>query len=278
MRAREVMAWLEEREPETGSEEGFKFGDPEAEVLGVFVCWMPTVAALERAIAEHCNLVISHETLFFPQSAPIDGERCWRTNRLRMQLMHQGDMVVYRAHGKLDRLCIFEEFASALGLGAVHAGEGFARVFSLPPTRLAALAERAKQVTGMATIRMTGDPERLVARVGLPWGGLGLFVNIGFMQRLVENGADVARPPQGGRHGGPSDLATGICGETDEYAMRFAEDAGMALIETSHAACENLGLRRFSAMLREACPGGRPRVCPGLKVIFHESGPGWRTL
>lgn len=253
MRAREVMAWLEEREPETGSEEGFKIGDPEVEVRGVLVCWMPTVAALQHALAGHCNLVICHETLFFPQSAPIDGERCWRTNRLRMQLTHQGDMVVYRAHGKLDRLCIFEEFAAALGLAAVHAGEGFARVFSLPPTRLAALAERAKQVTGMPTVRMTGDPERLVARVGLPWGGLGLFVNIGFMQRLVENGAEA-----------------GICGETDEYAMRFAEDAGMALIETSHAACENLGLRRFSAILREACPG--------LKVIFHESGPGWGTL
>jgi putative NIF3 family GTP cyclohydrolase 1 type 2 len=252
MKACEVMAWLEDRERETGPEEGFKFGDPEAEVVGVFVCWMPTVAALQQAIAEHCNLVICHETLFFPQSAPIDGERCWRTNRLRMQLMHQGDLVVYRAHGKLDRLCIFEGFAAALGLDAVHSGEGFARVFSLPPTRLATLAERAKQVTGMPIVRVTGDLERQVTRVGLPWGGLGLFVNITFMQRLVEHGAEA-----------------GICGETDEYAMRFAEDAGLALIETSHAACENVGLRCFAAMLREARPG--------LKVVFHESGPGWRT-
>ena len=253
MKARKVMAWLEDREPETGTEEGFKFGDQEAEVAGVLVCWMPTVAALEQAIAERCNLVICHETLFFPQSAPIDGERCWRTNRLRMQLMHQGGMVVYRAHGKLDRLCVFEDFAAGLGLDAVHSGEGHARVFSLPPTRLAALARRAMQITGMPVVRVTGDLERQVTRVGLPWGGLGLFVNIGFMQRLVGNGAEA-----------------GICGETDEYAMRFAEDAGLALIETSHAACESIGLRRFAAMLREGCPG--------IKVIFHESGPGWRTL
>jgi len=253
MRAHEVMAWLESREPETGPEEGFKFGDPEAEVTGVLVCWMATVAALDQAASERCNLVICHETLFYPQSAPIDAERCWRTNRLRMQLMHQGGMVVYRAHGKLDRLCIFEEFVAALGLDAVYSGKGHQRVFALPPTRLATLAERAMRVTGMPMVRVTGDMERQVTRVGLPWGGLGLFVNIEFMQRLVENGAEA-----------------GICGETDEYAMRFAEDAGMALIETSHAACENIGLRRFAAMIRDDWPG--------LKVIFHESGPGWRTL
>lgn len=82
---------------------------------------------------------------------------------------------------------------------------------------------------------------------------MGLFVNIEFMQRLVENGAEA-----------------GICGETDEYAMRFAEDAGLALIETSHAACENIGLRRFAAMVADAHPG--------LNVAFHECGPGWHTF
>jgi len=253
MTAREVMKWLEDRQPETGGEEGFKFGDPQADVSGVLVCWMATTAALRQAIAERCNLVVCHETLFFPQSAPIDGERCWPTNRLRMELMHQGGIAVYRAHGKLDRLCVFDDFAAALGLRDVHSGEGYARVFSIPPTPIAALVERAKRATGMPAVRVTGDPQRHVTRVGLPWGGLGLYTNISFMQRLVENGAQV-----------------GICGETDEYAMRFAEDAGLALIETSHAACENLGLRRFAALLAEAHPG--------LKVIFHDPGPGWRVL
>lgn len=252
MRAREVMAWLDEREPGTGREEGFKFGDPEAEVTGVLVCWMVTGAALEQAAAEHCDLVICHESLFYPESAAIDEERCWRTNRLRMELMHRGGITVYRAHGKLDRLCIFDDFAGALGLSEVYAGEGYSRVFSLPPTPVRELVARAKRATGLPAVRVVGDADRHVTRVGLPWGGLGLFVNIAFMQRLVENGAEI-----------------GICGETDEYAMRFAEDAGLSLIETSHAACENLGLRRFAAMLGEAHPG--------LRVSFHESGPGWRT-
>ncbi len=253
MTAREVMGWLDERQPETRSDEGFKFGDPDLEVSGVLVCWMATAAALRQAISERCNLVICHETLFYPQSEPIDEERCWLTNRLRMQLMHEGRITVYRAHSKLDELCIFDEVVRALGLSEVHAGDGYSRVFSIPPTTVAALAEGAKRATAMPAVRITGDPQRTVTRVGLPWGGMGLFVNIGFMQAIVQNGAEV-----------------GICGETDEYAMRFAEDAGMALIETSHAACENLGLRRFSAMLAEGWPG--------VKVVFHESGPGWGVI
>ena len=253
MTARELVAWIDAQEPQTGSEEGFKFGDPEVEVTGVLVCWMATTAALEGAIAAGCNLVLAHETLFLPQSEPIDGERCWRTNRLRMERMHEGRITLYRAHGKLDRLCLFDAFVSALGLSQVCAGEGYTRIYALPPTSIVDLAERAKRATGLPAVRVTGDPARLVTRVGLPWGGLGLFVNISFMQRLVENGAEA-----------------GICGETDEYAMRFAEDAGLSLVETSHAACENLGLREVSARLRAAFPG--------LPVVFHDRGPGWQVL
>jgi putative NIF3 family GTP cyclohydrolase 1 type 2 len=132
----------------------------------------------------------------------------------------------------------------------VFAGQDYARVFHLPATPVRELVERAKQATGVPVVRVVGDLDRRIERIGLPWGGLGLFVNIGFMQQLVENGAEA-----------------GIAGETDEYAMRFAEDAGLALIETSHAACENIGLRHFAAMLADAHPG--------MNVAFHECGPGW---
>jgi putative NIF3 family GTP cyclohydrolase 1 type 2 len=250
--ARELIGWLDQRVPGADSDVGFKFGDPGAEVTGVLVCWMADLEALGEAVAKRCNLVICHETLFYPQSAPIDSERCWATNRRRMELMHRGSLTVYRAHGRLDRLCIFDDFAAALGLHDVCAGTGHSRVFAIPPTPVGDLVERAKKAAGMPVVRVIGDLQRRVTRVGLPWGGLGLFINVGFMQQVVENGAEV-----------------GICGETDEYAMRFAEDAGMALIETSHAACENIGLRHFAAMLAEAYPG--------ITVSFHDSGPKWRT-
>jgi putative NIF3 family GTP cyclohydrolase 1 type 2 len=253
MTACDIIKWLDEREPQTGSEEGFKFGDPDASVSGVLVCWMSDVPALEEAAARRCSLVICHETLFYPQSAPIDAERTWRTNRRRMELMSDNRIAVYRAHGKLDRLCIFDDFAAALGLSDVCAGEGYARIFRVAPTPLSGLVQRAKEATSVPVVRVVGNPDRCVERVGLPWGGLGLFVNVGFMQQLVQNGAEA-----------------GIGGETDEYAMRFAEDAGLALIETGHAASENIGLRHFAQMLGEAFPD--------IRVVFHERGPAWKMM
>ena len=70
--------------------------------------------------------------------------------------------------------------------------------------------------------------DQVVHRVGLPWGGLGLFVNVGYQQRLIEQGCDVF-----------------IAGESDNYGFRFAAECGIPMIETSHELSENDGLQRF---------------------------------
>ncbi|MFX1281823.1 MAG: NGG1p interacting factor NIF3, partial [Promethearchaeota archaeon] len=40
------------------------FGDPETEVHGIAVSWMPTFPNLEKAVHEGCNIFITHEALF----------------------------------------------------------------------------------------------------------------------------------------------------------------------------------------------------------------------
>lgn len=253
MIARELVSFLEARSPALGQEEGFKFGDPATPVTGVLVCWMATVAALECAVRERCNLVICHETIFFPDSRAIEREMCWRSNRRKLELMSSGRLVVFRAHGALDKLCIYDDFAQALGLGQVLKGEGYYRIFGITPTKVGELATTVKQAMGLPWVRVAGNPERVVSKVGLPWGGLGLFVNIGFMQDLAESGAEVL-----------------ICGESDEYGMRFAVDSGLELIETGHSLSESFGLRHFAQELGQAHPD--------LPVVFCDNGPGWTLL
>ena len=104
----------------------------------------------------------------------------------------------------------------------------------------------------MANVRVAHlpDPDAKVSRVGLPWGGLGLFINVGYQQRLVVQDCDVF-----------------IAGEADNYGFRFAVECGIPMIETSHEISENPGLSHFTRMLSEQFPS--------VEFSFYENSCVW---
>ena len=102
-------------------------------------------------------------------------------------------------------------------------------------------------------MRVTGDLNKKVSRVGLPWGGLGLSINACFISRMLDYGVDAL-----------------IAGETDEYSMFAAADSGVALIETSHTLSENPGLSHFAKILK--------KEFPELKIIFFSCPRPWEFL
>ena len=253
MTAADMAAYIESLAVERADDEGFKFGDSEAAVRGVLVCWMCTLAAIERAVAEECNMIVCHEEMLYPYGASAsDSEEhmTWTVNRQRIQALSRAEITVYRAHGMLDHYCILDDFAAELGLGNAAVSEGFYRIYDIEPRTVAQLTEQVKQVMAMDCVRVTGDPAREVSRVGLPWGGLGLSVNIGFVEGLLRYHPDVL-----------------IAGETDEYAMFYCLDADVPLIETSHAGSENFGLAHFADDLASAMPETR--------VVFHRCPVPW---
>ncbi|MEN6544459.1 MAG: Nif3-like dinuclear metal center hexameric protein, partial [Armatimonadia bacterium] len=121
------------------------------------------------------------------------------------------------------------------------------------PVTLRELVGRVKTAMGMDALRVSGDLEAVVSRVGCPWGGVGLSLNVSFIEAVIAKGANGL-----------------IAGESDEYAMRYAADAGVPLIETSHAGSENPGLRHFCEHLRD-------HFAP-LRVLFCEVPPAWTCL
>ena len=250
-------------QPGLNRDEGLRFGEPDAPVQGIQVCWMATPDAIEAAAANGANLIVAHEDLFYPYDVLVKGGPAdfltWRTNARRARLLARHGIAVIRAHGILDRSHIFEGFAQLLALpGAPGSGTSplvdeapYGRIYGIEPQTVRQLTAHVKVRTGMTALRVAGNPDAVVRRVGLPWGGMALFVNVGYMQRLVQLGADVF-----------------IAGESDNYGLRFAVEAGIPLIETSHEVSENPGLRAFTGELSHAFPH--------VPVAFHENPLCWR--
>jgi len=110
-----------------------------------------------------------------------------------------------------------------------------------------------KKRLNLKSVRFAGDPHRKIRRVGLPWGGLGLSLNIGFIEDLLRHSPDVL-----------------IAGETDEYAMYYALDADVGVIETGHSVSENIGLRKFSKILK--------KHYLETKIVFFECERPWESI
>jgi putative NIF3 family GTP cyclohydrolase 1 type 2 len=218
---------------------------------------MATSEAIEAAGRSGADLLLGHESLYYPYDAAVrgdnpDGWELWEANSRRRRLLEKHRLTFLRVHGSMDEICILTEFAELLGLGAPVYEEGLVRVYEIEECSYGELIERVKARTGMGRLRCSfaADAGRRVRRVGLPWGGLGLYTNVGYQQRVLERGVDVM-----------------IAGETDNYGFRFAAEWDVPLIETSHETSENPGVRRFSEMLA--------REFPDVQVRFHENERVW---
>ncbi len=258
---RDVIAYVERL---TGHplnrDEGVHHGDADRPIHGVLICWMATRQALEAAARQGCDLVLTHESLYDPYNAAINadnppGWEGWPTNRERRAALERGRLTLLRVHGSLDEATILADFSALLGLGEPAVVDGLARAYDIPPCTVGELVERAKRCLGLASLRVSAPQGlgQVVRRVGLPWGGLGLFVNVGYQERLIEMGCDAL-----------------IAGESDDYGMRFAAELGIPLIETGHSTSENPGLRRFRDLLAAEFPG--------LHVAYYECPPAWEIV
>ena len=241
-------------------DEGIQFGDSSQSITGATVAWMASPDAIQAAGEAGHDLLIAHESIFYPydvinmQDAPQDWIK-WKVNQQRLELFNAYNLSCLRLHGSVDEICIFDSFANSLGFGNPVFVDGLVKVYEIEPCSLASLIDRVKQKVGMPALRVahTGDCSQSVHRVGLPWGGLGLFVNVTYQQKLVELDCDVF-----------------IAGESDNYGFRFAVESGIPMIETSHDLSENPGLKIFTELLSASFPD--------VSFQFYENAPVWRIV
>ena len=238
-----------------GGEEGLIYGEHNNRAEGNLVTWMATVNAIEHAISENCQIILSHEALMFHNYFPnASSPEPWSADRARLTLLEKHALSVIRAHSTVDPTHIVPAFIKIVGLTEpIQSGHVWS-FHEEPPISLQDLAKRTATALKMDRLRVTGAPERIVTRVGTMVGGLMQDRHIDAWEKyLMHLGVEVI-----------------IGGETNDFAQRFAIDSGIALIETCHSTSEEPGLQLLAKDLRT--------VFEDTKVVFHQEVIPWVTL
>jgi putative NIF3 family GTP cyclohydrolase 1 type 2 len=256
MRIYDVEKYLYSLKDKLDPDEGELYGDSRKEVRGVQVCWMATLDAIKNAHKTGANLMLVHEALLSPypfkkMPRPKD-YLCWPANQKRIELLSKYGIAVMRFHGTLDEICIYDDFAKALELPQPTIVEKeLVKLYDIEPVTIEAMIIKVKNNLGLDSVRVTCcNLKKRVHRIGLPWGGLGLFVNVSYQKKLLRYNPDLF-----------------IAGETDSYAMHFAIDSGVVMIETSHEVSENIGLKHFTTRLK--------KEIKNVPIIFYENKKPW---
>lgn len=236
----------------------FKSGDPATPIRAIAVSWMSTTRALRQAAELGCNVFVTHEPTFYSHlddDPTVEADACVHEKRA---LLAETGMVVYRCHDVWDRVPrdgILDRWADCLGFtGPPVAGETFMRVYEVDPAPARDVARRVAERTrpfGQEAVQLTGDPDRVVQRVGI---GTGAIASARSYQAM---GADLG-------------IVTELAWWRD---ARWAQDAGLSLLVVDHTVSEEPGMIGLAAYLGRTFPDLRveyiPTHCP-WRLIFPE--------
>ncbi|MBS3762643.1 MAG: Nif3-like dinuclear metal center hexameric protein [Planctomycetes bacterium] len=226
-------------------EEKVYVGSEEETVTNILVCWMAGLRGLRAAAERECDLVVCHESPFLGVTRDGDYERfmSWSVNERRKELAQANGLTVLQCHRTADSYCIADVIQEKLNLPEPAimenmAGHEAVRIFKVASAPLKKLVEGWKEAVGMKTVRVYApDLERPVSKIGLCWGGIGLHLNMGVMNRLVKLGVDVL-----------------LGGETEEFSATFCADMDVAFVELGHLKTEQPGMMVLADVLEERFP------------------------
>ena len=218
----------------------FKAGDPNTPVTGVAVTMMATLDVLQRAAAKGDNLVITHEPTFYThQDSIADLEKAndpvWAAKEAFIKEHH---MVVWRFHDhwhmrKPDGIQF--GMTKALGWEKYQSAEN-PHLFTLPETTVGDLAAFLKKRLALNVMRVVGDGEMKVTKIGLLPGAGGTQMQVKALER--------------------GDVEVLIIGEVPEWeTVEYVDDAHAAgqrkaLIMLTHIPSEQAGMEECAKWMK----------------------------
>jgi putative NIF3 family GTP cyclohydrolase 1 type 2 len=217
----------------------FKAGNPDTPVTGVAVTMMATMDVLQRASAKGLDFVITHEPTFYahldtPEGIP-ESDAVWAEKRA---FIEKHGMVVWRFHDHWHM-----RKPDGIEAGNVHAlgWEKFQRadnqyLFVIPETTVKELAKQVSQKLGSSVVRVVGNPDMKITKVGFSPGAAGSQREIHALEQ--------------------DDVQVLMVGETREWeTVEYAADAvsegrKKALIVIGHIPSEQPGMEECARWLK----------------------------
>jgi putative NIF3 family GTP cyclohydrolase 1 type 2 len=217
----------------------FKAGDPDTPVTGIAVTMMATLDVLQRAAANHQNLIITHEPTFFSHQDKPEGmdesDPVWKEKRA---FIEQNHLVIWRFHDHWHRRNpdgILAGMVHALGWEKYqHADDP--KVFTLPEVTVAKLAADVAKRLDAPTLRVVGNPEMKITQAALTPGFSGFVRET---HALEQDNVEVL-----------------LAGETREWetveyvADAVTENKHKALIIIGHIPSEQAGMQECTGWLK----------------------------
>jgi putative NIF3 family GTP cyclohydrolase 1 type 2/GNAT superfamily N-acetyltransferase len=221
--------------------DGFKYGDPDAEVRGIAVGWQSLQSALEEAHDKGCNLFITHEPTFYAHMDDVEALRQSTPGRRKAGYLDRTGMVVYRCHDVWDvfpGIGIVDAWSEFLGLGEPVATARYYNLHQVPSTSAWELTYRiARKVAelGQQNVEFVGARWQMVSRLAVGTGA------ITRPRDMVDLGADALLV---------TDDGISYWGDGAWLA-----DLGVPYIVVNHMTAEIPGLRKLADYLRQQFPG-----------------------
>jgi putative NIF3 family GTP cyclohydrolase 1 type 2 len=240
--ARQLVAEIQKQvgvEWQKDTVDTFKAGNPDSPVTGVAVTMMATMDVLQRASAKGLNFIITHEPTFYahldtPEGVPQD-DPVWAEKRA---FIEKHGLVVWRFHDHWHM-----RKPDGIEAGNVHAlgWEKFQRpdnqyLFVVPETTVRALAAEVAKKLNSSVVRVVGNPEMKVTKVGFSPGAAGSEREIHALEQ--------------------DDVQLLMVGETREWeTVEYAADAmsegrQKALIVIGHIPSEQPGMEECARWLK----------------------------
>jgi len=240
--ARQIVAEIQKQvgvEWKQDTVDTFKAGNPDTPVTGIAVTMMATMDVLQRASAKGLNFIITHEPTFYahldtPEGIPQD-DPVWAEKRA---FIEKHGLVVWRFHDHWHM-----RKPDGIEAGNVHA-LGWEKyqspdnqyLFVMPETTVKQLAKQVAAKLESSVLRVVGDPEMKVTKVGFSPGAAGSQREIQALER--------------------DDVQVLMVGETREWeTVEYAADAiseghKKALIVIGHIPSEQPGMEECTRWLK----------------------------